>query len=88
MWCWYDFTLLGFKTSCKVIPIAGTVNVTRIQSLIKAVELDLEKKIGLPSGRHGWRCTLNWVQIAFLKNNNEINKNDFDTNDKSWAKQH
>jgi predicted oxidoreductase len=27
-----------------VIPIAGTVNATRIQSLIKAVELDLEKE--------------------------------------------
>jgi hypothetical protein len=35
-----------------VIP-AGTVNV-RIQSLIKAVELDLEKKIGLPSGQKAW----------------------------------
>jgi hypothetical protein len=31
---------------------------------------------------------LKLVQIAFQKNNNEINKNDFDTNDKSWAKQH
>ncbi|WP_016989219.1 aldo/keto reductase family oxidoreductase [Flavobacterium sp. ACAM 123] len=28
----------------KVIPIAGTVNVARIQSLMKAVELDLEKE--------------------------------------------
>jgi predicted oxidoreductase len=37
-----------------VIPIAGTVNATRIQSLIKAVELDLEKKIGLPSGQKAW----------------------------------
>jgi predicted oxidoreductase len=35
---------LGFKTSRQVIPIAGTVNVSRIQSLMKAVELDLEKE--------------------------------------------
>jgi predicted oxidoreductase len=48
------------KHPAKVIPIAGTVNATRIQSLIKAVELDLEKKIGLPSGQKAWgRCTLN-----------------------------
>jgi predicted oxidoreductase len=44
---------LVLKHPAKVIPIAGTVNATRIQSLIKAVELDLEKKIGLPSGQHG-----------------------------------
>jgi predicted oxidoreductase len=28
----------------KVIPIAGTVNVARIQSLMKAVELELEQE--------------------------------------------
>jgi predicted oxidoreductase len=28
----------------KVIPIAGTVNVARIQSLMKAVDLQLEKE--------------------------------------------
>jgi predicted oxidoreductase len=37
-----------------VIPIAGTVNVARIQSLMKAVELELEKKIGLPFGPKAW----------------------------------
>jgi predicted oxidoreductase len=36
------FYSLGIKHPAKVIPIAGTVNATRIQSLIKAVELDLE----------------------------------------------
>jgi hypothetical protein len=51
---------------------------------MKAVELDLEKKIGLPSGQKAWvKMYLKLVQIAFQKNNNEINKNDFDTNDKS-----
>jgi predicted oxidoreductase len=48
------FYFLGFKHPAKVIPIAGTVNVARIQSLMKAVELDLEKKIGLPSGQKAW----------------------------------
>jgi predicted oxidoreductase len=47
------FYSLGIK-NIQVIPIAGTVNATRIQSLIKAVELDLEKKIGLPSGQKAW----------------------------------
>jgi predicted oxidoreductase len=47
------FYSLGIHPA-KVIPIAGTVNATRIQSLIKAVELDLEKKIGLPSGQKAW----------------------------------
>jgi predicted oxidoreductase len=46
--------LFGIKHPAKVIPIAGTVNATRIQSLMKAVELDLEKKIGLPSGQKAW----------------------------------
>jgi predicted oxidoreductase len=36
----------------KVLPIAGTVNVARIQSL--TVRIDLEKKIGLPSGQKAW----------------------------------
>lgn len=41
-----DTILLAWvlKHPAKVIPIAGTVNVARIQSLIKAVELDLEKE--------------------------------------------
>jgi predicted oxidoreductase len=41
-----DTILLSWvlKHPAKVIPIAGTVNATRIQSLIKAVELDLEKR--------------------------------------------
>jgi hypothetical protein len=39
------------------------------------VELDLEKKIGLPSGQKAWvKMYLKLVQIAFQKNNNEINK--------------
>jgi predicted oxidoreductase len=48
-----DTILLSWvlKHPAKVLPIAGTVNVARIQSLMKAVELDLEKKIGLPSGQ-------------------------------------
>jgi predicted oxidoreductase len=48
-----NFTLLVLKHPAKVIPIAGTVNIARIQSLMKAVE-DLEKKIGLPSGQKAW----------------------------------
>ncbi len=41
-----DTILLSWvmKHPAKVIPIAGTVNVARIQSLMKAVELDLEKE--------------------------------------------
>ncbi|MFT4669253.1 MAG: putative oxidoreductase [Ulvibacter sp.] len=41
-----DTILLSWvlKHPAKVIPIAGTVNVSRIQSLMKAVELDLEKE--------------------------------------------
>lgn len=41
-----DTILLAWvlKHPAKVIPIAGTVNVARIQSLMKAVELDLEKE--------------------------------------------
>lgn len=41
-----DTILLAWvlKHPAKVIPIAGTVNVARIQSLIKAVELELEKE--------------------------------------------
>jgi hypothetical protein len=55
-----------------VLPIAGTVNVARIQSLMKAVELDLEKKIGLPSGQKAWeKMCLNLVTIVVI-NKNEI----------------
>jgi hypothetical protein len=50
-----------------VIPIAGTVNVARIQSLMKAVELDLEKKIGLPSGQKAWKMYLNLSYKLVLK---------------------
>ena len=41
-----DTLLLSWvlKHPAKVIPIAGTVNVARIQSLMKAVELELEKE--------------------------------------------
>lgn len=41
-----DTILLAWilKHPARVIPIAGTVNVARIQSLMKAVELDLEKE--------------------------------------------
>ena len=41
-----DTILLSWvlKHPAKVIPIAGTVSVSRIQSLMKAVELDLEKE--------------------------------------------
>lgn len=41
-----DTILLSWvlKHPAKVIPIAGTVNVARIQSLMKAVEMDLEKE--------------------------------------------
>src|SRR3970040_630612 len=41
-----DTILLSWvlKHPAKVIPIAGTVNVARIQSLMKAVELDLDKE--------------------------------------------
>ncbi|MEZ7505663.1 aldo/keto reductase family oxidoreductase [Flavobacterium sp. Arc2] len=41
-----DTLLLAWvlKHPAKVLPIAGTVNVARIQSLMKAVELDLEKE--------------------------------------------
>lgn len=41
-----DTLLLAWilKHPAGVIPIAGTVNVARIQSLIKAVELDLDKE--------------------------------------------
>ena len=41
-----DTILLSWvlKHPAKVIPIAGTVNVARIQSLMKAVELELEKE--------------------------------------------
>jgi predicted oxidoreductase len=41
-----DTILLAWvlKHPANVIPIAGTVNVARIQSLMKAVELDLEKE--------------------------------------------
>jgi hypothetical protein len=44
-----------------VIPIAGTVNVARIQALHKAVALELEKKTGSPFGRKVW-------DKEFLKN--------------------
>jgi predicted oxidoreductase len=50
-----DTILLSWvlKHPAKVIPIAGT-NATRIQSLIKAVELDLEKRLFCHLGRkHG-----------------------------------
>jgi predicted oxidoreductase len=50
-----DTILLSWvlKHPAKVIPI-GTVNATRIQSLIKAVELDLEKRLVCHLGRkHG-----------------------------------
>jgi hypothetical protein len=58
-----------------MIPIAGTVNATRIQSLIKAVELDLEKKIGLPSGQKAWvKMYLKLSTNCISKKNNEINK--------------
>jgi hypothetical protein len=49
---------------------------------MKAVELDLEKKIGLPSGQKAWVKMYLKLKITFLKKNNEINKR-FDTNDKS-----
>lgn len=41
-----DTILLAWilKHPAKIIPIAGTVNMARIQSLMKAVELDLEKE--------------------------------------------
>jgi predicted oxidoreductase len=41
-----DTILLAWvlKHPAKVLPIAGTVNIARIQSLMKAVELDLEKE--------------------------------------------
>lgn len=38
----------------QVIPIAGTVNVARIQALMKATELPLEKRIGLQFGVEAW----------------------------------
>lgn len=41
-----DSILLAWilKHPAKVIPIAGTVNVARIQALMKAVELELDKE--------------------------------------------
>ncbi|GAA6767522.1 hypothetical protein AAFH68_34710 [Flavobacterium sp. CGRL1] len=41
-----DTLLLAWilKHPANVIPIAGTVNVARIQSLVKAVELDMDKE--------------------------------------------
>jgi hypothetical protein len=52
------FYSLGLKTSHSEFQLLEHKRV-RIQSLIKAVELDLEKKIGLPSGQKAWvRCTL------------------------------
>jgi predicted oxidoreductase len=63
-----DTILLSWVLKHPKVIIAGTVNVSRIQSLIKAVELDLEKKIGLPSGQKAWvKMYLKLVQIAFLK---------------------
>jgi predicted oxidoreductase len=38
------FTFVGTKHPAKVIPIAGTVNVARIQTLHKAVALELENE--------------------------------------------
>jgi predicted oxidoreductase len=35
---------MDFKTSCTGDSIAGTVNVARIQSLMKAVELELDQE--------------------------------------------
>jgi hypothetical protein len=45
---------LGFKTSRQSDSYCWNGKRARIQSLIKAVELDLEKKIGLPSGQKAW----------------------------------
>jgi predicted oxidoreductase len=68
-----DTILLSWvKHPAKVIPIAGTVN--RIQSLIKAVELDLEKKIGLPSQKAWVKMYLKLSTNCISKKNNEINK--------------
>jgi predicted oxidoreductase len=38
----------------KVIPIAGTINVARIQSLMKAVDLELEKEDWFAIGQKAW----------------------------------
>jgi hypothetical protein len=45
--------LLSWSCPAKV-PDCGTVNVFRIQSLMKAVELE-KKKIGLPSGQKAYK---------------------------------
>jgi hypothetical protein len=68
-----------------VIPIAGTVNATRIQSLIKAVELDLEKRrlvchLGRKHVKMYLKLSTNCISKKIIT---KSNKNDFDTSDKS-----
>jgi hypothetical protein len=50
---------------------------------MKAVELDLEKKIGLPSGQKAWVKMYLKLSTNCSSKKIKLTKNDFDTNDKS-----